>query len=342
MSALITNPKNHFDVVSVTKSGDTTFNIPWNTDIYDTFFEIKDLNLGNKWYQLDTLRGVTKYLSSNSTDAEVTDANVLSINGSVGTLKSTLPNGNYFVTLRRAGLISARQTNTSGSITSTVSANTTSGFSIVLYTGTGANATVGHGLGIVPNFIQFKQINGVLGNWGVYHSSLGATIAGSYNLNVAPSASPTHFNNTAPTSSVFSIGTSNDVNTSASYNYVAYCHAGIPGFSKFGSYTGNANANGPFINFGFKPKWVQVKNSSASNHWWIWDSARNIHNPMNNALVSNLTVIEQTPLPVDFVSNGFKLRTTNGEMNGSSNIYIYMAFAEHPFGGANVLPATAR
>ena len=222
-------------------------------------------------------------------------------------------------------------TNTSGSIPSTISANTTAGFSIVTYTGTGALATVGHGLGVAPKMIIVKQRN-TTGDWAVYNANLSGGANNQLLLNstaAAPGAST--FWGNLPTSSVFSVWTSATTNTSGG-TYVAYCWAEIPGFSKFGSYTGNGSTDGPFVYTGFRPRWVLLKlTSSAGGAWYIYDTSRNTYNVMDLYLRPDATDAETTFVTIDSLSNGFKVRTTSTQFNGSGSTYIYAAFAENPF-----------
>jgi len=224
--------------------------------------------------------------------------------------------------------------NTAGSISSTVSANTDSGFSIVTYTGNStAGATIGHGLGIAPSLIITKTRSTSLGNWGVYHGSLGATKALNLNNTLAAFTSSLWWNNTAPTSSVFTVSTSNDVNGASTY--VAYCFAPVAGYSDFGSYTGNGSADGPFVYTGFRPRYVMVKRTDiggAGFDWFIWDTARNTYNQMASNLTANQSVAEGvTAYPLDALSNGFKVRNSATAYNASGGTYIYACFAENPF-----------
>ena len=234
--------------------------------------------------------------------------------------------------------------NTDGSITSTVSANTTSGFSIVSYTGNGtAGATVGHGLGATPKMMLIKQLNSS-NLWRVYHSSLGATNVIYLNSTDATDTGQgsVNFNNTAPSSSVFTLGTNVAVNGSGN-TFVAYVFAEKKGFSKFGSYTGNGSTDGTFVYTGFKPAFVMIKVTNGVDNWFIFDNRRSTSggNVVDDYLYPNLSNAEGGTDILDFLSNGFKLRTTDGGQNGSSN-YIYMAFAENPLVGTNNIPATAR
>jgi hypothetical protein len=284
----------------------------------------------------DSVRGVTKALVSNSTAAETTDVQgltTINANGfTVGT-DTTYNNlaATYVAWQWQAGQGSS-SSNTNGTITSTVSVNASAGFSVVTYTGTGVNgATVGHGLGVAPSLIIIKA-RSMVSNWGVYHASVGNTAALSLDTTSAISTSVLWFNNTSPTSSVFSLGTIPALNTNGT-THVAYCWTPIAGYSAFGSYTGNANADGPFIYTGFQPKFVLVKCSSAANSWVIWDGARTSYNQENLSLLADSSGAEitSTDLSIDALSNGFKLKGPNANSNASGATFIYAAFASNPF-----------
>jgi hypothetical protein len=286
----------------------------------------------------DSVRGVTKRLRSSATDAENTVANGLTAFNSDGFTLGSDNNDNASASTYVAWQWQAGQgttsSNTDGSITSTVSVNTTAGFSIVTYTGTGANATVGHGLGVAPKMVIVKSRSSVL-LWPVWHTSLASTEYLTLNATSAKTTgAPTVWNSTTPTSSVFSIGSATGVNTNGA-TYVAYCWAEIAGFSKFGSYTGNGSANGPMIITGFRPKFVIIKCSSAATfNWNTYDSARDLYNTTDDILQANTSSAEftnDTANPLDFLSNGFKIRGSNAANNGSGATFIYAAFAENPF-----------
>ena len=286
----------------------------------------------------DSVRGVTKRLRSSATDAENTVANGLTAFNSDGFTLGSDNNDNASASTYVAWQWKAGQgttsSNTSGSITSTVSVNATAGFSIVTYTGTGANATVGHGLGVAPKMVIVKSRSSVL-LWPVWHTSLASTEYLTLNATSAKTTgAPTVWNSTTPTSSVFSIGSATGVNTNGA-TYVAYCWAEIAGFSKFGSYTGNGSANGPFVYLGFRPKYVIIKCSSAATYNWnTYDSARDLYNTTDDILQANTSSAEftnDTANPLDFLSNGFKIRGSNAANNGSGATFIYAAFAENPF-----------
>ena len=291
----------------------------------------------------DSVRGVTKSLESNTTDAEATDTQGLTTFGSGGFTVGTNTNYNnsaatYVGWQWKAG--GTAVSDTSGTITSSVSANTTSGFSIVSYTGTGSTGTVGHGLGVAPQMIISKN-RSAAEDWRV--GSIGLTNMASWHINLNGTAAQSNsgaaiWNNTAPTSTVFSVGT--DTSVSGSGNLiVAYCWTPIAGFSQFGSYTGNGSADGPFIYLGFRPKFILYKRSStAGNSWRLTDSTRSTYNLDSTAfLYPDGSVVEDASANdgLDILSNGFKIRVSNDPSNASGSTYIYMAFAENSFKYAN-------
>jgi|9_EtaG_2_1085328.scaffolds.fasta_scaffold14827_2 hypothetical protein len=306
----------------------------------------------------DSTRGPTKDLHVNNSEAEHTNSNTCkSFNtdgftvGDGGVVNNNTDN---FVAWQWKANGGTTSSNTDGSITSTVQANTTAGFSIVTYTGTGSTATVGHGLGVKPSVIIIKArtepTGGVhfgsdQGNWIVYHQGTASDpetdllLLNEYDAAVDSTG---HMNDTAPTTSVFTIHTNVDVNESSD-TYVAYCFAEKQGYSKFGSYTGNGNADGAFIYTGFKPAWVILKRSSGIADWNIFDNKRpNAFNEANGRLRANDNTTESTSdAGVDLLSNGFKCRL-GSEFNASSTTNIYMAFAEHPFVSSKGVPTTAR
>ena len=210
-----------------------------------------------------------------------------------------------------------------------MSVNTTAGFSVVTWTGTGDNATVGHGLGVAPKCVIIKA-RGAAVNWTSYHEPIGNTAGLHLNTTGGSDVNSGFFNNTSPTSTTFSIGTGSTVNTSSG-TYVAYCFAEVEGYSKFGSYTGNASTDGPFLYTGFRPKFVLIKKTSGADNWLLYDTARDTYNVAGKYLSPNLSNAEGTDPALDMLSNGFKLRQTGGGINGSGATYIYMAFAEAPF-----------
>ena len=236
----------------------------------------------------------------------------------------------------------AGSANTDGSISSTVSANTTSGFSIVSYTGTGANATVGHGLGAVPKMIITKNLQQGNEGWQVYHETQGNTKKCALNETGGFATDATAWNSTTPTNNVFYIGTNWGGNGNG-HPMIAYCFAEKQGYSKFGSYTGNGSSDGTFCYTGMKPAWVMVKKTNSSgDEWNIFDNKRDVDNVIEKRLVANVNAADSSGTYLDFLSGGFKWRTSNNLGNGSGNTYIYMAFAEAPLVGTNNVPCTAR
>ena len=302
----------------------------------------------------DVVRGfnTTGIQSTNGTDADPAfNGSTLGYVSAVGSDGFTVEAGNcanassntYVAWNWLAG--GSASSNTDGSITSTVSANQTAGFSIVSYTGTGSNATVGHGLGVAPNVVIVKQRTASGNHWVMYNSVLPSANYFLYLDNTDPQQTATgFFNNTAPTSSVFTVGT--DAQTNGNTNsLISYCFAEKKGYSKFGSYTGNGNDDGTFVYTGFKPAFVMSKcTSHAGEDWNINDNKRPGYNVIQNALLPNSTSAEVTASyqAVDTLSNGFKWRGSNDRVNASGKTYIYMAFAENPLVGTNNIPATAR
>jgi hypothetical protein len=292
----------------------------------------------------DAVRGVQKQFESNNTDQETTEATGLTAFGSdgftVGALAQLNTSSATYVAWNWLGA-NTTVSNTQGTRTSTVSANTTSGFSIVSYTGNQtAGATVGHGLGVKPDFMIVKLRSGDVAEPMVYHKSLGATKAMKLNTTDTPITNTTIWNDTEPTSTVFSVGTSNNVNHA--YPLIAYCFAEKKGFSKFGSYTGNGSTDGTFVYTGFKPAFVMWKRTDFANGWFIFDNKRNSFNPEDKYLLPYASDAEGTLTALDFCSNGFKFRSSTAAFNASGGTFIYMAFAESPLVGTNNVPATAR
>ena len=297
----------------------------------------------------DSVRGATKYLVSDGTAAESTSATTLtsfdSDGFSLGSDTIVNKSGRTLVAWNwLAG--GSSSSNGNGSITSTVSANTTAGFSIVSYTGTGSNATVGHGLGAVPKMIIVKSRSHTK-DWTVYHSYLGNTKWLELNATGAEQTNSNRWNNTSPTSSVFTVNVDSSVNGS-SYTYVAYCFSDIKGYSKLGGFRGNGNADGEFVYTGFSPAFVLLKNADETEQWWIFDNKRNgyagnfRYYSLNPNSGSNEGTNSADANHIDFLSNGFKLRTTAQQLNGSGDDFIYMAFAESPFVNSNSVPTNAR
>jgi len=293
---------------------------------------------------VDVIRTSDKTLISNDTGAEYSnntitsfDSDGFSLSGSDGALNASsndYASWNWLASNTTAS-------NTDGSITSTVSANTTSGFSIVSYTGTGANATVGHGLGSTPSVVMVKRRNGNSW-WYVRHTGTNIT-DGHVFLNTTSTASTQSTSIIGLSSSTFSLGTEVSVNDSGG-TFIAYCFAEKQGFSKFGSYVGNGSTDGTFVYTGFKPAFVIMKRTDTTENWLIKDSVRDTFNVADKRLFANLNQAEGTSAngSIDILSNGFKQRGSDIITNASGGTYIYMAFAEAPLVGSNNVPATAR
>jgi len=338
--AQINKPSEYFNTVTWTGNGSTQSitGVNFQPDLNWS----KKRTAGNEHALVDAVRGATKTIYSNLTNAEGTQLSGLtsfdSDGFSIGSSGEYNDSGQPYVGWNWLANGSGAS-NTDGSITSTVSASTTSGFSIVSYTGTGANATVGHGLGSVPKMVIVKRLSNI-SSWSVYNSTLGNSNQLYLNLDWA-STSSTTWNNTSPTSSVFSLSSDNGVNASGN-NFIAYCFAEKKGYSKFSSYTGNGSTDGTFIYTGFKPAFVLLKCSSTTGDWQLIDTTRSTFNVCNLRLQPNLSDAEAGSDTIDILSNGFKQRNTFGNFNSSGATYIYMALAEEPLVGTNNIPATAR
>jgi hypothetical protein len=296
----------------------------------------------------DTVRGTNKYLNTDSALAEITNpsSGYLTAFGSDGYTFSdgsslTNPRANYNAATTYVSwnwkANGTGSSNTDGSITSTVSANTTSGFSIATTTGTGGTGTFGHGLGVTPSLIIPFRRSDADSRW-VFHKDVGPTKGIALDTNALPTTSVNFWNNTAPTSSVVNVG--NTHNNSGS-TYVFYCFAEVEGFSKIGSYVGNGSSDGPFIYCGFRPSWVLIKQATTSaRDWIIQDASRNPYNVANLQLLPNTNQAEATTFfsqsaEIDILSNGFKVRSGAARVSESGATYIVAAFAENPFKTAN-------
>ena len=320
---------------------------------------IKRRNTTNSNNLFDTNRTAsneaTLTLSSDSNSAEndVASSDFTSIDSNGFTVKGANPtgaNGSTYVGWGWNANNGTTSSNTDGTITSTVQANTTAGFSIVSYTGNGtAGATIGHGLGATPAVI-IQKITSSTGNWLVYHhknTSAPETDFLRLNTNNATADEATIFNDTAPTSSVFSVGTESTINGNGN-TCIAYCFAEKTGYSKFGSYTANAQADGPFVYTGFKPKFVIIKRYSDTGNWVIQDDKRSSvggGNPNDKWLYANGNDADYdaSSYPLDLLSNGFKIRHGGGSYQNAPNgaTYLYLAFGQSLVGSNNI-PCTAR
>lgn len=286
---------------------------------------VKNRNSAAYYHTLiDAVRGADRNIWSNSAAAE----QLSDPNGSVGSFVS-----NGFTA--KAGTTSIRNTNGSAEpyVAWQWKESTSAGFDIVTYSGTGASQNINHSLGVAPAMMIIKRRNGN-GDWAVYHKSYGPSGGSQLDLTTAFSSIPAYFGGVGPTSTVFTVNTANDVNASGG-TYVAYLFAEVAGFSKFGSYTGNGSADGPFVYLGFRPKFVMVKRTDAAGEpWAILDTARDTINASGLQLKANASDAEddfRASFPIDFTSNGFKIRNTGTRTNASGGTYIFAAFAENPF-----------
>ena len=335
-------PEDYFNTVLYTGDGtsDRTITNTFATD----FLWLKERN-GTDWHHLwDKVRGDGKRIHTNNTNAE-------SDLGTYIALVSTgfkVDGGTYnnssvpFVAWQWKANGSG-SSNTDGSITSTVSANTTSGFSIVSFTGTGSTATVGHGLGVTPKMFIVKN-RSITETWRPYHVALGGGQALALNDANATDTDSSYWSNTNPTSSVFTVGTNTGTNGSGN-SMIAYCFAPKKGFSAMGSYVGNGSSDGSFIYTGFKPAFVITKSTDIAQHWQLYDNKRNEYNQSSKILFPSLSAAEQNDpnaAVIDMLSNGFKQRVNDIGGNGSGNSYIYMAFAKNPFVTSTGIPTTGR
>ena len=314
------------------------------------FTWIKKRNGTAVHYLFDAVRGATYFLNSDQTYAQQDNAQSLksfdSDGFTLGTMAGANNNSDTFVSWNWKAGTGAGSSNTDGSInTTSTSVNTTAGFSVSKYTGTGSNATVGHGLGAVPKFIMVKDL-GTSIDWLCYHSAIGATKNLRLNTNEQVDTSSTIWYNTEPTSSVFSIGTATAVNAVGN-NYIAYCFSEIPGFSIMGKHKGNGAVDGGFVYTGFKPAFVMVRYIDSGNgyDWIMYDNKRpNSSNPTPNILEANTNDAENTSsnFNLDIVCNGFKFRGTESNVNDGGYDYLYWAVAEAPLVGSGNIPANAR
>jgi len=344
----IDDPSAYFQTALWTGNGSTqSITNNGNSDLQPDWIWTKKRNDGQNHHAIDSTRGVSKALVVNDTDAEATKSNgITAFNSdgfSVGTDANFNNNTNTYVAWQWKANGGTTSSNSDGSITSTVQANTTAGFSIITYTGNGASsATIGHGLGAIPQVVILKGRNEAY-DWFVGHNSKHSTPWEKY-LGLhhdASIADDVIWNDTAHTSSVFSVG-SYASTTGSGKTFVAYCFKEIQGYSKFGKYTGNGNADGPFIYLGFKPAWVMFKNLTPSHNWRILDNKRNTFNSNNTDLRPDIADAESSSSDMDFLSNGIKMRDTDGDLNENGQEHIYMAFADNPFVSSKGVPTTAR
>ena len=351
----IDDPSAYFKVQLYTGNGSANHAITFDdtdTDMQPDLVWIKNRDATDSHCLFDAVRGATKVIHPDAQDAETTDTDTLDSFTSDGfqvdaDVKVNTNTEKYVAWCWKAN--GTGSSNTDGSINTTAtSANTTAGFSIVNYTGTGSGgATIGHGLGLVPDFIVTKNTVGTggAGDWHTFHGANTSAPETDYLMLNEANATTDHnqrWNDTMPTTTLVTFGDDSGTNQSGS-SIMAYIWSSIQGFSKFGTYgPGNAAADGPFIYTGFKPAYLLIKITDAASIWVIQDNKRPGYNLTNIYSAANTTTAEPTNLGVDMLANGFKIRDADTEVNGSGKNYVYAAFAEAPFVNSNGVPCTAK
>ena len=347
------NPELYFQAKNYSGNASTNaITLDGSEDMQPDWVWLKSRSFAQNHENYDSVRGATKRLYNNLTNAE--DTNSTGLTGfnsdgfTLGSSNAINKSGETFASWNwKAGTAFTNDASSTGvgTIDSTGSVNTDAGFSIISYTGTGSTGTVAHGLGATPGMIIIKERNNAT-SWIVYHHKNTSAPATDYlllNSTQATDDYADYFNDTEPTSSVFTIDTAGDINGSSD-TYIAYCFAEKKGYSKFGSYEGNGNNDGTFVYTGFKPAWVMTKSIDSTSNWEIKDNKRSTFNTVDDYIKANANAAEDTGVSshaMDFLSNGFKHRGSNDEVNGSET-YIYMAFAESPFVNSNSVPNNAR
>ena len=349
----IDNPGLFFNTVLYTGNGSS--NAITGVGFQPDWIWLKNRSTNNSHQLYDAVRGTTKYLESDNNGAEYTSANGISAFGSDGfTIAGNLTGANNssdnFVSWNWLGA-NGTASNSNGSITSTVSANTTAGFSIVTWTGNGSDATIGHGLSSAPEMYVVRNRSDAA-DWRVGQTVAGNTMTGGNGYymewndtkaSTNPGSAVTWGSTpTAPTASVFTVG-SNNAHNGSSDNMLAYCFHSVKGYSKIGSYIGNGNANGTFVYTGFKPAWFMLK-STSGEAWNIYDSKRLGFNDRNDQILANTNGTEgdTSSWRIDILSNGVKIRGSDSGVNNSGTAYLYMSFAESPFVTSTGIPNNAR
>ena len=338
----IDDPTEYFETTIFTGNGSTQ-NIT-GLNFQPDWIWYKRTNSTNHHRLIDSVRGSNKNIATDLANAENTEATYVSSFNSDGwsigsNTDINASNDTIVAWAWKAG--GSASSNSDGSITSSVSASTTSGFSVVSYTATNANATVGHGLGQALDMLIVKNRDSSK-DWRVWFKGFSGTERLELNNAEAKASTSTSWNGTVPSSSVFSLGDDTNTNNSTD-EYIAYCFAEKKGYSKFGTYLGNSSTDGTFVYTGFKPAWIMVKKiNSANDEWNMFDNKRDDDNVITQRLVANITAANAAGTYVDFLSNGFKWRINNNLANGNGNTYIYMAFAESPFVNSNGVPNNAR
>jgi len=345
----IDDPEAHFQVNTYTGDGNDNRDLvlPGDTDMQPDMIWTKNRDTTDPHTIVDAVRGGGETIYPNDSGGEDTHGLGLTAFNSDGYRVRTGANWNtntedYVAWCWKANGSGSSDTN--GTINSTAtSANTTAGFSIVTYTGDGnAGATIGHGLGAVPDLMINKSRSDA-DNWTTFHNTLGNGKFLKLDTSAAVTTETTIWNDTSPTSTVFSVGSHDRVNESGD-SFVTYLWTGIQGYSKVGgSYVGNGSADGPFVYLGFRPAFLMTKRTDSTNGWRIRDNKRDPINPAQTRLYADTADTEQAnDNDIDWLANGFKLRETGAGENASGGEYIYMAFAEAPFVNSSGVPCNAR
>jgi len=342
----IDDPSAYFQTSIYTgNSGTQSITNTGNSDLQPDWIWTKARSYNDDHLFVDSVRGVTKYLKSHVTAADQTSSiRVTAFNSDGFSLGSSSDiNGNndtYVAWQWKAGTSFSNDASSTsvGTIDSAGSVNTDAGFSIITYTGTGNAATIAHGLGVKPDWI-ISKIRSTTGDWNVYHDAFGATGRIKFNSTGAGSNNTSIFAE-LPTSSVISVGNGGDINTSSG-EHIFYCFAGKQGYSKFGTYEGNGNDDGPFINTGFAPAFVMVKCFDQGEHWNIYDNKRGASSALSFNLNNAERTMDDSPA-MELLSNGFKIRTSDANLSNTDDSFFYVAFAEQPFVTSTGVPATAK
>jgi len=348
----IDDPSAYFQIATYTGNAtdDTAITYDGNSDMQPDWLWFKLRSASGNHVLFDSTRGTSKYVRTNNANNETTNGTLLksfdSDGFTVGTAGNTNSNGNTLVSWGWKANGGTTSSNTDGDITSTVQADTTAGFSIMTYSGTTGDVhTIGHGLGVTPQvwIVKQRSSDGEFGDWFFWHHQMAASnIVDNRMLFLNSTAAvATYTGINAVTSSTIRVKSSTTAQNGDTY--VAYAFAEKQGYSKFGKYTGNGDANGTFVYTGFKPAFVLIKRSDAVNDWLIYDHKRSGYNPKQDKLYPNSSSSEDaSTTSVDLLSNGFKLRASSASQNASGGDYIYMAFGENPFTTSTGIPTTAR
>ena len=341
----IDDPSAYFTTLLYTGNGadDRALVNDGNSDLQPDWIWFKERNSTSVHQWLNSSTGVNKALTSSDDGAEETYAYLSSFDSNGFTFDqsdgSTNESSNTFVAWQwkcNGGTTETAVDESGNNPANVRQTNTTAGFSIITYTGTGAAGTIAHGLGAAPDLIINKK-RSASGDWDIYYGDNTDYLTLNANSGTADNAD--RWNDTSPTSSVFTLGSGANSNQDGA-TFVSYCFRSIQGYSKIGSYVGNGNANGAFVYTGFKPAWVMCKSTASTSDWYIYDNKREGYNKDNDHLLANSAAVEATADEIDMLSNGFKLRIATDP--NVAEAYIYMAFAEHPFVSSKGVPTTAR